>query len=148
MDLDPRQILVHAFGFLILFGILRKFVWGHLLGAMEARSKRISDQFAAIEEGKKELEELKLQYQEHLNKIEEEARVKIQAAIGDGRRIAMEIEEDARVRIYRLRRKPFKDLNAWLSEVEATWTQQLSAFKAHAEKPRPKATSAGKRANR
>jgi hypothetical protein len=35
-----------------------------------------------------------------------------------------------------LRKKPFKDLKAWLSEVEATWTQQLSAFKANAEKPR------------
>ncbi len=97
MDLDPRQILVHALGFLILFGILRKFVWGHLLGAMEARSKRISDAFSAIEEGKKGLEKLKLEYQEHLSKIEEEARAKIQVAISDGRRIAMEIEEDARV---------------------------------------------------
>jgi DNA-binding transcriptional ArsR family regulator len=58
------------------------------------------------------------------------------------------VEEDARVRIYRLRKKPFKDLKTWLSEVEATWTQQLSALKAHAEKPRPPATPAGKRANR
>jgi DNA-binding transcriptional ArsR family regulator len=46
------------------------------------------------------------------------------------------VEEDARVRIYRLRRKPFKDLQSWLAEVEAVWTQQLDAFKAHAEKTR------------
>jgi len=42
------------------------------------------------------------------------------------------------VRIYRLRRKPFKDLQSWLAEVEQVWTQQLDAFKAHAEKTRPR----------
>jgi DNA-binding transcriptional ArsR family regulator len=48
------------------------------------------------------------------------------------------VEEDARVRMYRLRRKPFKDLQSWLAEVEAVWTQQLDAFKSHAEKTRKK----------
>lgn len=96
MDLDPKQILVHALGFLILFAILRKFAWGQLLGAMEARSQRIADQFAAIEQGRQELERLKSQYQQRLDKIEEEARAKIQAAVVEGRRVAMEIEEDAR----------------------------------------------------
>jgi len=42
-------------------------------------------------------------------------------------------EEDARVRVYRLRRKPFRDLTGWLADIEAVWSEQLSAFKAHAE---------------
>jgi DNA-binding transcriptional ArsR family regulator len=42
-------------------------------------------------------------------------------------------EEDARVRVYRLRPEPFADLKAWLGEVESFWTDQLDAFKAHAE---------------
>lgn len=46
-------------------------------------------------------------------------------------------EEDARVRVYRLRQKPFRDLNGWLAEIEAIWTHQLSAFKEHAETTRP-----------
>lgn len=44
------------------------------------------------------------------------------------------VEEDARVRVYRLRREPFRDLHAWLDDVEAFWTGQLDAFKAHAER--------------
>ena len=57
------------------------------------------------------------------------------------------VEEDARVRIYHLRRKPFKDLQSWLAEVEAVWTQQLGAFKAHAEKTRkePKPSKEGRK---
>ncbi len=46
------------------------------------------------------------------------------------------VEEDARVRIYRLRPERFRDLQAWLREVEGFWTQQLEAFKAHAERTR------------
>ena len=46
------------------------------------------------------------------------------------------LPEDARVRVYRLRAEPFAELRAWLEEIEAFWTDQLSAFKAHAEQTR------------
>ncbi|HKQ71599.1 MAG TPA: metalloregulator ArsR/SmtB family transcription factor [Polyangiaceae bacterium] len=45
-----------------------------------------------------------------------------------------ELEHDARVRVYRLERGPFAELRTWLDEVEAFWGDQLSAFKAHAER--------------
>lgn len=44
------------------------------------------------------------------------------------------VEDDARVRVYRLRPKPFRDLQQWLEQVEAFWTDQLDSFKAHAER--------------
>ncbi len=43
-------------------------------------------------------------------------------------------EGDGRVRVYRLRPRPFRDLQAWLTEVEAFWSDQLGAFKAQAER--------------
>jgi len=45
-------------------------------------------------------------------------------------------EFDARVRIYRLRPGPMADLKAWLEQTEQLWTEQLAAFKAHAERAR------------
>lgn len=45
-----------------------------------------------------------------------------------------ELEEDARVRMYRLEREPFTELRDWLADVEGFWGDQLGAFKAHAEK--------------
>jgi DNA-binding transcriptional ArsR family regulator len=45
-------------------------------------------------------------------------------------------EEDARVRIYRLRAEPFNALRRWIEEVEAFWTHELHAFKEHAERTR------------
>jgi len=43
------------------------------------------------------------------------------------------LEEDARVRVYRLRPERFAALRGWLEEVEAFWGEQLGAFKAHAK---------------
>lgn len=43
-------------------------------------------------------------------------------------------DDDARLRIYRLERAPFDDLEGWLEEVRGFWNEQLSAFKAYAEK--------------
>ena len=44
------------------------------------------------------------------------------------------VDSDARLRIYRLRREPFTKLLAWLKEIEAFWTDELEAFKVHAER--------------
>lgn len=44
------------------------------------------------------------------------------------------VEQDARVRIYRLRREPFAKLQAWLEDIDRLWTDELTAFKVHAER--------------
>jgi DNA-binding transcriptional ArsR family regulator len=44
--------------------------------------------------------------------------------------------DDARVRVYRLKRERFDALRSWLDEVESFWTNELEAFKAHAERTR------------
>jgi DNA-binding transcriptional ArsR family regulator len=43
------------------------------------------------------------------------------------------VEEDARVRLYRLQPETFATLRGWLDEVESFWGEQLQSFKAHAE---------------
>ena len=45
-------------------------------------------------------------------------------------------EQDARVRVYRLRQEPFLALRAWLDEVETFWTNQLDGYKSHVERTR------------
>lgn len=42
---------------------------------------------------------------------------------------------DARVRIYALRAEPMSELKAWMEAAERLWSEQLSAFKAHLERP-------------
>ena len=90
------QFVVNILSFLLLLAILKKFAWGSLLKLIDERRAKIASEFDSIEKAKQEMAALKAQYQEQLNRIEEEARRKIQESIGEGRRISAEIEEDAR----------------------------------------------------
>jgi DNA-binding transcriptional ArsR family regulator len=54
------------------------------------------------------------------------------------------VEEDARVRIYRLRKQPFDELRAWLGEVESFWTGELTAFRDHVERSKIRQKGSGK----
>lgn len=44
------------------------------------------------------------------------------------------IEDDARVKLYRLDARAFAPMRTWLDQIEACWGGQLSAFKAHVER--------------
>ncbi|MBI3322077.1 MAG: F0F1 ATP synthase subunit B [Candidatus Omnitrophica bacterium] len=90
------QFVVNILAFLLLLAILKKFAWGALLKLMDERRAKIDSEFQGIEKTKLELERLKQDYQQHLTRIEEEARGKIQQAVNEGRRVASEIEEQAR----------------------------------------------------
>jgi DNA-binding transcriptional ArsR family regulator len=46
------------------------------------------------------------------------------------------VDHDARVHLYRLRPEPFVTLQEWLGEVQAFWTDQLDAYRAHVERTR------------
>jgi DNA-binding transcriptional ArsR family regulator len=50
-----------------------------------------------------------------------------------------QVDHDARLRVYRLRPEPFVDLQAWLDQVQAFWSNQLDAFKTHAERTHERA---------
>ncbi len=84
-------------GFLIVFFILKKFAFGPVLGIVDARRKKIEDEFAGIEKKKHDLETLEKEYRTRLDKIEQEAREKIQEASKIGQSLAKDIQEAARL---------------------------------------------------
>jgi DNA-binding transcriptional ArsR family regulator len=56
-------------------------------------------------------------------------------------------QDDARIRLYRLRPERLQELSRWLQEVETFWSSQLSSFKEYAEhRARPQARSETDRA--
>ena len=55
------------------------------------------------------------------------------------------VDEDARVRIYRLRKEPFDQLRGWLGEVESFWAGELAAFRDHVERSKIRRRSSAKR---
>jgi DNA-binding transcriptional ArsR family regulator len=43
------------------------------------------------------------------------------------------VPDDARARVFRLRRQPIGDVQAWLDQLQAHWNEQLKSFKRHVE---------------
>jgi DNA-binding transcriptional ArsR family regulator len=43
------------------------------------------------------------------------------------------VPDDARLRVFRLRREPVEALQAWLDQLQAHWNEQLGAFKRYVE---------------
>jgi DNA-binding transcriptional ArsR family regulator len=43
------------------------------------------------------------------------------------------VPDDARARVFRLRPKPIGDVQAWLDQLQAHWSEQLASFKRHVE---------------
>jgi DNA-binding transcriptional ArsR family regulator len=43
------------------------------------------------------------------------------------------VPDDARLRVFRLRREPVLSLQAWLDQLQAHWNEQLGAFKRYVE---------------
>lgn len=43
------------------------------------------------------------------------------------------VPDDARLRLFSLRREPVLALQAWLDQLQAHWTEQLGSYKGHVE---------------
>ena len=91
------EVFVQLVAFLIVFGVLKKFAWKPLLSIIRSRRERFESEWGGIEKTKQDIAALQKDYQSHLQKIEEEARAKMQEAILEGRRLAREIQEKARL---------------------------------------------------
>ncbi len=82
--------------FVIFFWIMKKYAWKPLLNVLDERQKTIEGEFEDIRQKQVKVDQMRSEYEAHLEKIESEARVKIQEAINEGRRVAAELTESAR----------------------------------------------------
>ena len=97
MQLVWQEILTHIVGFVILLVLLRRFLWTPVLGMLEARRVQIAQGLADVERAKADIERVREDYSQRLNKIEEEARIKLRESTLEGKRIGAEIQEQAHV---------------------------------------------------
>lgn len=90
------EIFTQLLAFWVVFWILKRFAFKPILQMIDARRKKIEEEFAEIENRKHNLESLEKEYRLKLAKIEDEARVKIQEAAAVGLALARDIQDRAR----------------------------------------------------
>lgn len=90
------EIFTQLLAFWVVFWILKSFAFKPILQIIDARRKKIEEEFTGIDRQKQGLENLEKEYRLKLAKIEDEARVKIQEAAAIGISLARDIQDKAR----------------------------------------------------
>ncbi|MFH0791502.1 MAG: F0F1 ATP synthase subunit B [Candidatus Omnitrophota bacterium] len=86
--LSANEIVAQILAFLILFFLLKLFVWKKILGLLDQRRERIAFEFKNIEESKADLEKIKSEYAAKLAEIEETAAKKLKEAAAQAKIIS------------------------------------------------------------
>ena len=125
-QLEWQQILSQVLSFLILLWVLRRVAWRPLLGMLDQRRARIEDDLRQAAQQKADLARLQGEYQQRLTRIEEEARAKIQQAILEGKRIAGEVQEQARAQANAIMTKSKETVELELAKAKVTLRDQVA----------------------
>lgn len=105
------MLITQILGFLILLWVLRKFLWGPMLGMLEARRQKVATDIHDAEKLKQDAERLKAEYEEQLRTIEAQARERIQQAVAEGQKVADEMRAHAREEAQAITAKAKADLD-------------------------------------
>lgn len=96
LNINPKVLLLQIGGFVLLVIVFKVFLWGPVLGILEARRKEVDDYYDDAEKNRKVAEDLKTQYEQHLAEIDSEMRAKIAEAVKEGQTMREEILSDSR----------------------------------------------------
>jgi len=116
LGIDWFQIATNFIGFGIFLWLMARFAWKPILSFMDERREDIAGNFRKIEKEKSEIEKLKGEYRDHLDRIDEEANKRIQKAISEGQEAARQIEDEARKRAQAILLKARADTERILEE--------------------------------
>jgi F-type H+-transporting ATPase subunit b len=128
LQLDLQQILSQAVSFVLLLWVLRRFAWRPLLTLLDARRARIEEDLRQVAQAKAEAARLQEDYARRLAAIEEEARTKIQQAVLEGKRIGIEIQEQARAQGQALVTKAKETVELELVKAKVTLRDQVASM--------------------
>lgn len=130
------ELIGNLIAFGILFWLLKRFLWGHILNTIDRRRHSIELAYQEVENRQREAEKLKRQLEERLAGMEEEARQRLEEAAREGRRLADEIRAAAEAQrermlsraqadISREREKARVELNNYTADLAIDITEKL-----------------------
>ena len=123
---DLQQILSQTLSFFLLLWILRRVAWKPLLGILDARRAQIERELSEAAQAKAELTKLHEDYSKRLAAIDDQARVKLQQAILEGKRIGIEVQEEARAQAQAILAKAKDTVELELAKARTTLRNQIA----------------------
>jgi F-type H+-transporting ATPase subunit b len=97
-------------GFLFFFIVLKKFLWGPVLGVIDERRDSIEQAFREVDEARADVARMKSDYEAQMATIAATSQAKVQEAVETGQRLAAEIRTAAEEQREKLLRKTQEDI--------------------------------------
>lgn len=123
--LNVGEVAAQIISFLLLFFLLRLFAWKPLLKLLDERREKIAYGLKAVEDGKKDIEKLKLEYQVRLDAATGEAQLKIKDAIEESRKLSEELNKSAHQEAQKILEKARSDIKYELSKAKDQLKAQI-----------------------
>ena len=105
LTVDPYWILVSLIQFLVLYYLLRRFLWGPVTAALEKRADTIRQGLDAAEAAKREREQMRVEVDRLLTEARAEASAIADRTTEAAEAAAAQIREQARVEADRIRER-------------------------------------------
>ena len=83
LKIDPKILLANGILFLLLLQIMTRLFWKPMMKHLDARKEQIADAYKTVDATRREMENLRSEYQGRLAEIESEARGRIQETVLD-----------------------------------------------------------------
>lgn len=136
LSVNPGLIFWTLVTFVILMLLLKKFVWGPIIAAVERREDSLKEMFDGAENAKNEAQQLLKNYEDQLagarddmNKIIEEGKTKAGKAsdeiIGKANSEADQLIERAKAEINRERQKAVEELKAQVVKISLAAAERV-----------------------
>jgi F-type H+-transporting ATPase subunit b len=125
---DPYWILVSIIQFLILYWLLRRFLWGPVTARLEDRARRIREGLELAEASKREREQLKQEVEELLTQARREAAAIAERTTKAAEAAAADIRTQAKTEADRIREKGRTDAQALHDQALAQLRSEVASM--------------------
>lgn len=109
-SLDIKLIIVQGIGFLVLFWILKKFLFSRIGDIIKDRENEIRDTYSKADQDRDSASELKSQYEARIAEVEAEAHKKIQEAVLEAKKISENLINNTREQTETMKEKASREI--------------------------------------
>ncbi|MBI4067181.1 F0F1 ATP synthase subunit B [Candidatus Gottesmanbacteria bacterium] len=118
LGIEPMQLLLQAFNFVVLVVLLSKFLYKPILKVLEERKKKIAEGLAFTERAKLEEEKAEKKRQDIIDKAKEEAKKIVDEGKVAGKKIEAEITQKAHKQSLEILEKGKRDIELERQDME------------------------------
>jgi len=125
LRIDPRVLLFNGIVFLFLLKVLDALFWKPMMRHLEKRKQEIAHAYHSVDEARREMENLRAEYQSRLARIEAEARGRIQETVRDAQHQREAMIAQARAQAEEIVRQGTESIERDKAETVAAMRDQI-----------------------